>query len=90
LEDTDSDSDFDSDGNRYYAGRDIVHGLRATRNLNRNLLVPLRPQSPSNEVADFVFPMWDTYQVLSFSLQQTYFSGFLRGSGRQLHGMERL
>ena len=38
-------------------GRDIVHGLRATRNLNRNLLVPLRPQSPSNEVADFVFPM---------------------------------
>ena len=36
-------------------GRDIVHGLRATRNLNRNLLISLRPQSPSNEVADFVF-----------------------------------
>ena len=28
MEDADSDSGFDSDGNRYHAGRDIVHGLR--------------------------------------------------------------
>ena len=32
MEDADSDSDFDSDGNRYYAGRDIVHGLRTNSN----------------------------------------------------------
>ena len=28
LEDADSDSDFDSDGNRYHAGRNQLHGLR--------------------------------------------------------------
>ena len=28
MEDADSDSGFDSDGNRYHAGRDIVYGLR--------------------------------------------------------------
>ena len=28
MEDADSDSGFDSDGDWYHAGRDIVHGLR--------------------------------------------------------------
>ena len=28
MEDADSDSGFDSDGNWYHAGRDIVYGLR--------------------------------------------------------------
>ena len=28
LEDADSDSDFDSDGNRYYAGRNQLYGTR--------------------------------------------------------------
>ena len=32
MEDADSDSGFDSDGNRYHAGRDIVHGLRTNSN----------------------------------------------------------
>ena len=28
MEDADSDSDFDSDGNRYYAGRNVMYGTR--------------------------------------------------------------
>ena len=28
MEDADSDSGFDSDGNRYHAGRDELYGLR--------------------------------------------------------------
>jgi len=28
LEDADSDSDFDSDGNWYYAGRNVMYGTR--------------------------------------------------------------
>ena len=32
MEDADSDSGFDSDGNRYHAGRDIVYGLRTNSN----------------------------------------------------------
>ena len=32
MEDADSDSGFDSDGDWYHAGRDIVHGLRTNSN----------------------------------------------------------
>ena len=32
MEDADSDSGFDSDGDWYHAGRDIVHGLRTDSN----------------------------------------------------------
>ena len=32
MEDADSDSGFDSDSNRYHAGRDIVYGLRTNSN----------------------------------------------------------
>ncbi len=32
MEDADSDSGIDSDGDWYHAGRDIVHGLRTNSN----------------------------------------------------------
>ena len=32
MEDADSDSGFDSDGDWYHAGRDIVYGLRTNSN----------------------------------------------------------
>ena len=32
MEDADSDSGFDSDGDWYHAGRDMVHGLRTNSN----------------------------------------------------------
>ena len=32
MENADSDSGFDSDGDWYHAGRDIVHGLRTNSN----------------------------------------------------------
>ena len=32
MEDADSDSGFDSDGDWYHAGRDIVYGLRTDSN----------------------------------------------------------
>ena len=38
MEDADSDSGFDSDGNRYHAGRDELYGLRT----NSHALGPRR------------------------------------------------
>ena len=52
MEDADSDSGFDSDGDWYHAGRDIVHGLRT----NRNAVGPRRRrkrEAPSGDASLF-------------------------------------
>ena len=54
MEDSDTIDCINSDGSPDCPRHYELHGPRPTRNLNRNLLISPRPQSP-NEVADFSF-----------------------------------
>ena len=71
MEDADSDSGFDSDGDWYHAGRDIVYGLRTnshavgpTEHTEDGSCVKKRKrEAPGGDASLFCRQGHDTYQV---------------------------